>query len=61
MAGQAELARLRQQLSEQEDDFNDTVYNHRIDTQLAGYDKLSKDVQENLDDTLQHLAANADE
>lgn len=59
-AGRAKLARLRAELAEKESDREELIRNHNIEMQQQGYDQLSQDAQETLDDTLKALEANAD-
>lgn len=57
-AGKAQLKRLEADLAERQQDLNDTVYDHQYDMTVGGYDKLSKDADEALQDTLNELEAN---
>lgn len=60
LQGQAELERLKAELSEQEDSLDDTIRDHRYDMIDQGYDQLSQNAQDNLDKTLEELESNAD-
>lgn len=59
LQGQAELERLKAELSEQEDSLDDTIRDHRYDMIDQGYDQLSQNAQDNLDKTLEELESNA--
>lgn len=58
-AAVAQLAKLRADLAEREADREELIRNHSFDMQQAGYDQLSQDAQETLDDTLHAIEANA--
>lgn len=51
-AAVAKRAKLQAELSEKQEDLQDTLYQHSIDLQQEGYDKLSEDMQKSLDDTV---------
>lgn len=59
-AGQAELARLKAQLAEQEEDLEDTKKEHSYDLQTDAYDQLTTVADEALDKTLKELQTNAE-
>ena len=56
----AELARLKAQLKEQQDELNETVQDHEYEIKISGYDKLSEDAQKAYDDTLKALETNSE-
>jgi len=58
-ASKARLARIKADLAEKREDLDDTRYQHSIDMQQEGYDRLSKDAQKSLDDTLKYVEGNA--
>lgn len=51
---------MKQQLKEAEDDLADTKRDHANDMQSQGYDKLSEDLKQSLDDTEYEISHNAD-
>ena len=51
-AAKAKRAQLQAQLAEKQEDLDDTLYNHSIDLQQEGYDKLSEDMQTALDNAV---------
>ena len=57
-AGQAQLARLQAQLKDAQDDMDDTMYQHQIEVRQSGYDQLTEDANEILNDTLKSIDAN---
>lgn len=59
-AGVAQLARLRAQLAEKEADHEETLRNHALEMQQEGYNKLSSDANDALDEALHAIEANAD-
>ena len=48
----AKRTKLQAELAEKQEDLNDTLYNHSIDLQQEGYDKLSEDMQTALDNAI---------
>ena len=58
-SAKAEVARLKAQLSEAEDNLEDTKYQHTVELQLDGYDEMSKSADEMLNDLLEELKNNA--
>lgn len=56
----AQLAQLKAQLKEAQDDLDDTVEDHRLDVLTSGLDKLSEDAQEAYDATITALEESAD-
>ena len=48
----AKRTKLQAELAEKQEDLNDTLYNHSIDLQQEGYDKLSEDMQKALDNAI---------
>ena len=56
-AARAELAKLQAQLKEAQDTLADTRYEHEIEMQQQGYDKLSEDANKILEDTLKQIDA----
>lgn len=56
----AELARLKAQLKEQQDELDETVKDHEYEIKISGYDKLSEDAQKAYDDTLKALETNSE-
>lgn len=59
-AGQAELARLRADLADKEEDLGDTKKDHAYNLRIEGYDKLSDDANEALQKTLKAMETNSD-
>ena len=57
-AGVAQLARIRAELAEKEADREELIRNHSFEMQQQGYDQLSEDAQETLDNTLKAIEAN---
>ena len=57
---QSQVKKLKQQLSEAEQDLDDTKRDHAYDMQSQGFDKLSSDLQETLDNTEYEISHNAD-
>ena len=51
-AAQARRAKLQAELSEKQEDLQDTLYQHSIELQQEGYDKLSEDMQTALDNAV---------
>ena len=51
-AAQARRAKLQAELSEKQEDLQDTLHQHSIDLQQEGYDKLSEDMQQALDNAV---------
>lgn len=51
-AAKARRAQLQAQLSEAEEDLNETRYDHQIEMQQQGYEQLSEDMQKALDDAI---------
>ena len=58
-AGMAELARLRAQLAEKEADHEETLRQHSFDMQQEGYQQLSDDANETLEQTLNAVESNS--
>ena len=58
---QAQRAKLQAQLAEAEEDLRDTLIQHQYDATSQGYDQLSEDSQEALDNTIKQLEANAEQ
>lgn len=56
----AKKAQLEAQLQEQQEDLQDTVFNHQYDLQIQGLDDLKTDLQENYDDYVKELNSNID-
>lgn len=59
-ASKARLAQLKADLKEKEDDLADTKYEHQLDMESDGYDKLSDDANKALDDTTQAVKSNTE-
>ncbi len=59
-SAQAQLRRLEQELAEEEEDLRELKKDHADDRKDEGYDALSKQLDENLNDTLEELTHNAD-
>ena len=59
-AGIAELARLRAELAEKETDHEETLRQHSFDMQQEGYQQLSDDANETLEQTLNAVESNAE-
>lgn len=58
-AAQAELKRLQQELADEEEDLADMKKDHADDMIDRGYDKLSSDLKDGMDSTLNELTFNA--
>ena len=56
----AELARLKAQLKEQQDELSESIKDHEYEIKISGYDKLSEDAQKAYDDTLKALETNSE-
>lgn len=56
----AKKAQLEAQLQEQQEDLQDTVFNHQYDLQIQGLDDLKTDLQENYDAYVKELNSNID-
>lgn len=54
----ARRAKLQAELQEKQQDLEDTSFDHLIDTQQQGFDKLSKDMQDALDDAIDLINGN---
>lgn len=59
-SAQAQLRRLEQELMEEEDDLRELKRDHANDRKDEGYDALKKQLDQNLDDTLEELTYNSD-
>lgn len=59
-SAQAELKRLKQQLSDAEDELSETKRDHAIDMQEKGYDTMSDELNEILENTEYEIVHNAD-
>ena len=57
---QAELKRLKQQIADAEEELSETKRSHSIDMQQQGYDALSQDLNDVLEDTETEIKSNAD-
>ena len=53
-------AQLAAQLQEQQEDLQDTIFNHQYDLQIQGLDDLKTDLQENYDNYVKELNSNID-
>ena len=53
-------AQLEAQLQEQQEDLQDTIFNHQYDLQIQGLDDLKTDLQENYDNYVKELNSNID-
>lgn len=60
-AAKAQRAKLQAQLAEAEEDLRDTLIEHQYDATSQGYDQLSEDSQEALDNTIKQIEANAEQ
>lgn len=60
-AAKAQRAKLQAQLAEAEEELKDTIRQHQYEATSQGYDQLSEDSQEALDNTIKQLEANADQ
>ena len=58
-AAKAEVERLKSQLSEAEENLEDTKYEHMVELKLTGYDEMSKSADEVLQDLLEDITTNA--
>ena len=58
-SAKAEVARLKAQLSEAEEELADTKYDHSVQLQLDGYDEMTKSADEMLNELLEDLKNNA--
>lgn len=56
----AKKAQLEAQLQEQQEDLQDTIFNHQYDLQIQGLDDLKTDLQENYDNYVKELNSNID-
>lgn len=54
------MKKLKEQLKSAEDELSDTKRDHANDMQSEGYDKLSDDLQQMLEDTEYEISHNAD-
>lgn len=54
----ARRAKLQAELQEKQEDLEDTRFDHLIDTQQQGFDQLSKDMQEALDNAIELINGN---
>ncbi len=59
-SAQAQLRRLEQELMEEEEDLRELKRDHANDRKDEGYDALKKQLDQNLDDTLEELTYNSD-
>lgn len=59
-SARAKLEQLKAQLNEAQEDYDDTVKNHELDVLSNGYDQLSQDAQDAMDDILKALKNNSD-
>lgn len=59
-AAKARLEQLKADLSEAEDDMQDTIYQHQVDMKKSGYETLSEQSENILNSTLEALQTNAD-
>lgn len=59
-AAKAEVERLKSQLSEAEENLEDTKYEHLVELKLTGYDEMSKSADEVLKNLLEDITTNAD-
>lgn len=59
-AGKAQLAKLNAQISEAQDNLDDTLHDHEYEFRISGYEDLSKDVQKQLDETIREIEINAE-
>lgn len=59
-SARAKLEQLKAQLNEAQEDYDDTVKNHEIEVLSNGYDELSQDAQDAMDDILKALKNNSD-
>jgi len=53
------LARINAEIQEKQSDLDDTRFQHSIDMQSEGYDRLSKDSQKALEDTIKAIEGSA--
>jgi len=60
LQARAEVARLREQLYQADEELSDTKKNHRYDLLSEGYSKLAEDANESLEKTLRAIDANSD-
>ena len=56
----ARRTKLQAQLQEAQEDLNDTLYEHSIEIQQEGYDRLSEDMQEALDNAIKLINGKQD-
>ena len=59
-AAQSRLEKLKAELLTKEDELNDIVKDHEYEIRIQGYDKLSSDADQAMNDTLEALKTNAD-
>lgn len=59
-SARAKLEQLKAQLNEAQEDYDDTVKNHELDVLSNGYDQLSQDAQDAMDNILKALKNNSD-
>ena len=59
-AAKAEVERLKSQLSEAEENLEDTKYEHMVELKLTGYDEMQKSADEVLQNLLEDITTNAD-
>lgn len=60
VSAQAELKRLKADLADKQEELDDTKKDHADDMRIQGYDKMSDDLDENLQKTLENITYNAD-
>lgn len=58
-ASQAKRARLQSELKDKQQDLSDTRYNHQVDIQQQGYQKLSEDMKQALDEAVRLIQGDA--
>lgn len=59
-SARAKLEQLKAQLNEAQEDYDDTVKNHELEVLSNGYDELSQDAQDAMDNILKALKNNSD-
>ena len=58
-ASQAKRARLQSELKDKQQDLSDTRYDHQVDIQQQGYQKLSEDMKQALDEAVRLIQGDA--
>lgn len=60
LSAQSQRKKLQEQLKEAEDELEDTKHSHAVDMQTQGYESMSDDLNQMLEDTEYEITHNAD-